>query len=245
MPFSGWRSFSLLDQLGEAVAVFGEVDGIRRGAEDRHAGFFQRAGQLQRRLAAELHDHAVQRAALLFGMDDLEHVFGRQRFEIEPVGGVVVGRDGFRVAVDHDGFKAGIMQREAGVAAAIIELDALADAVGTAAEDDDLLACRDARLRCRSSPARPRLVGRVHIGVGEANSAAQVSMRLNTGRTSSLRRCGAHLGFVLARQLGKARVGKAHRLELAQILGVFRQALRFDRALPATISGSGAGTTGR
>ena len=72
--------------------------------------------------------------------DDLEHVLGGQRLEIEPVGGVVVGRDGLRIAVDHDRFVAGVGEREAGVAAAIVELDALADAVRAAAEDDHLLA---------------------------------------------------------------------------------------------------------
>jgi hypothetical protein len=38
------------------------------------------------------------------------------------------------------------MQREAGMAAAIIEFDALANAVGTAAQNDDLLLSRRASL---------------------------------------------------------------------------------------------------
>jgi hypothetical protein len=124
----------------EAVAVLGKVDHVGRGAEDRDAGLFQRVGQFQRGLAAELHDDADKLARLLFGAQDLEHVLGGQRFEIQPVRGVVVGRDGLGVAVDHDGFIAGVAQREGGVAAAIVELDALADAVRPAAEDDDLLA---------------------------------------------------------------------------------------------------------
>ena len=37
----------------------------------------------------------------------------RQRLEIEPVGGVVVGRHRLRIAVDHDGLVAGLAQREA------------------------------------------------------------------------------------------------------------------------------------
>ena len=52
----------LFEQLLEAVAVLGEVDGVGRGAEDRHLGLLQRLGELERGLAAELHDHAVQRA---------------------------------------------------------------------------------------------------------------------------------------------------------------------------------------
>ena len=64
MPFFGCFSLQLVEQALEAVAVLGEVDGVGRGAEDRHVGRFQRARELQRRLAAELHDHAVQRAVL-------------------------------------------------------------------------------------------------------------------------------------------------------------------------------------
>ncbi len=71
--------FQLLQQLGEAVAVFGEVDGVGRGAENGHAACFECLGELQRRLAAELDDDAVERAVLLLGMDDLEHVLGGQR----------------------------------------------------------------------------------------------------------------------------------------------------------------------
>ena len=132
----GLLQLQALDQRLEAVAVLGEVDGVGRGAEDRHAGGCQRLGELQGRLPAELHDDAVQRALRLLGCDDLQHVLGRQRLEVEPVRGVVVGRHRLRVAVDHDGLKAGRREREAGVAAAVVELDALADAVGTAAEDD-------------------------------------------------------------------------------------------------------------
>jgi hypothetical protein len=113
----------LVEHALEAVAVFGKVDGVGRGAEDRHIGGFQRVRQFQRGLAAELHDHAVQRAVLAFG-GDFQHVFGGERFEIQPVRGVVVGRHGFRIAVDHDGFVAGVIQRKTGMAATIIELDA-------------------------------------------------------------------------------------------------------------------------
>ena len=152
-----------LEQLLEAVAVLGEVDGVGRGAEDRHLGPLQRLGELERRLAAELHDDPVQGAVAALGVDDLEHVLGGQRLEIEPVRGVVVGRHGLRIAVDHDGLEAGLAQREAGVAAAIVELDALADAVRAAAEDDHLAAVGRRRLVGRR-PGEGRLVGRVHIG---------------------------------------------------------------------------------
>jgi hypothetical protein len=123
--------------------------------------------QLQRRLAAVLHDHALG----LFLVDDLQHVFQRQRLEVQAVGGVVVGGHGLRVAVDHDGLVPVLAHRQRRMHAAVVELDALADAVGAAAQHHDLLA------RGRLGLALV-LVGRIQVGRLVANSAAQVSTRL-------------------------------------------------------------------
>ena len=46
------------------------------------------AGQLQRRLAAEADDHAVEVARALLGLDDVEHVLEGERLEEEPVADV-------------------------------------------------------------------------------------------------------------------------------------------------------------
>ena len=75
-------------------------------------------------------------------MVDLHDVLERERLEVEAVRRVVVGRDGLRVAVDHDGLVAGLGQGQGGVHARVVELDALADPVGTGAQDDDLLPLR-------------------------------------------------------------------------------------------------------
>ena len=104
----------------------------------------------------------MQRAGGLFGAQDFKHVLRRQRLEIEAVGGVVVGRHGLRVAVDHDRFVTRLAQRVGGVHAAIVELDALADAVRPAAEDDDLFPVRDLGLVGQRAGER-RLVGRIHV----------------------------------------------------------------------------------
>ena len=77
-----------------------------RGADDRHAGVLEPLRQAERGLAAELADHAGDRAGLPLGVHDLEHVLEGERLEVEPVGGVVVGGDGLRVAVDHHGLVA-------------------------------------------------------------------------------------------------------------------------------------------
>ena len=110
-----------------------------------HAGVLEPLRQAERRLPAELADHAGDRAGLRLRVHDLEHVLEGERLEVEPVGGVVVGRDGLGVAVDHHGLVAGVVQRQAGVHARVVELDALPDPVGPGAEDDHrlLLARRD------------------------------------------------------------------------------------------------------
>ena len=96
----GAGDLEIVQQFAEQFAVFRQIDMIRIGADDRHAQPLQREREIERRLPAELHDHAIG----LFGVADVEHVFERQRFEIEAVAGVVIGGHGLRVAVDHDRF---------------------------------------------------------------------------------------------------------------------------------------------
>jgi len=96
------------------------------------------SGEAERRLPAELHDHPGDRAAGLLGGHHLQDVLQGERLEVQPARGVVVGGDRLRVAVDHDGLVAGLRERERGVHAGVVELDALADAVRPAAQDDDL-----------------------------------------------------------------------------------------------------------
>ena len=81
-------------------------------------------------------------AALPLAVDDRQDVLERERLEVEAVGRVVVGRDGLGVAVDHHRLHALLAQREGGVAAAVVELDPLADPVRARPEDDDLVARR-------------------------------------------------------------------------------------------------------
>ncbi len=140
------------EQGAEALAVFGEVHRVRRGAQDLHARAEERKGQAQRRLPAELDDHAFR----LLQLDDVHDVFEGEGLEVQPVGGVVVGGHRLRVAVDHDGLPPLLLEREGGVATAVVELDALADAVGPAAQDHDLPAVGGLRLALR-------LVGGVHV----------------------------------------------------------------------------------
>src|SRR5580698_3205968 len=65
-----------------------------------------------------------------------EHVFERERLEIETVAGVVVGRNRLWIAVDHDGLVTILTQRVTGVAATVIELNSLPYAVRTGTKND-------------------------------------------------------------------------------------------------------------
>ena len=193
------------DQRRKPLTIFGQIDAVRAGAQDRNAGILQRLRQLQRGLAAQLHDHAHKFAVLHFGVEDFQHVLGGQRFEIEPVRRVVIGGHGFGVAVDHDGFIARVIQREAGVAAAIIKFNALADTVRAAAKDDDL--ARRSRLALAIWLAKAGgFVAGVHVrrfrreftgaGIDALEHRPHVQRTAGTG----------HLGLARAGQLGQPRV---------------------------------------
>ena len=190
-------------QLLEAFPVLGQVDAVRRRADDGDAGPLQRQRELQRRLPAELDDDPV--GALLRG--DVEHVFQRQRFEVELVRGVVVGAHGLRIAVDHQGLEAVLLQGERRVHAAIVELDALADAVGAAAEDHDLLAV-----------AAPGLLGPFVGGVVVGREGLELGSAgihgAEAGQHSRPRAQRPHVFLRAVRQLRQPPVGEAHVLDL-------------------------------
>ena len=128
------RNRQLIQEPPKSPPVFRQIDRLRRRADDRHAVALQVERQIQRRLPAKLHDDALR----LLALDHRQNVFERQRLEVQPVGGVVIGRDRLRVAVHHDRLESVFAQRKRSVAAAIVELDSLPDAVRAAAQDDDL-----------------------------------------------------------------------------------------------------------
>ena len=68
-------------------------------------------------------------------MDD---VLGGERFKIQLVRRVVIGGNGFRIRVNHDGFKSIVTQGKAGVNTAVVEFDTLTDSVRTTPQDDNL-----------------------------------------------------------------------------------------------------------
>ena len=97
------------------------------------------SARFKRRLSAKLHDHAHRSSARSFVLANGEHVFQGQRLEVEAITGVVIGRDRFRIAVDHDGLVTIVAQRKRRVAATVVKLDSLPDAIRPAAQNDHFL----------------------------------------------------------------------------------------------------------
>ena len=116
------------------------------------------------------------------------------------------------------------------MAAAIVELDALTDAVGSAAEDHDLVPVRGRGL-AGGQPGEGRIIGRVHVGGGRGElGGARVDAlehRSHRERATSLR----HRLLGKPGELAEAGVGEAHRLEPAQSPRRCRQAFGPDLLL--------------
>ena len=113
MPCLGAGSPAVGEHAAEGAALLGEVDRLGLGADDLDAR--RRRAPAPAPAASGRRAGSMtpgDRAGLLLGVDDLEHVLQRERLEVEPVGGVVVGGDGLGVAVDHDRLVAGLAQRQ-------------------------------------------------------------------------------------------------------------------------------------
>ena len=212
----------LVEQGGEALAVLGKVDGIGLGAHNVHAALLEHTRQLKRGLAAKRHHDAV--GAL--NIDDIHDVLVGERLKVQAVGSVVVGRDGLRVAVDHDGLKAAGGQCVARMHAAVIELDTLANAVGAGAQDHGLGLVRRRGLvgghallgiRARAVDVLVRLVV-VLRGARELGGAGVD--RLHAGNHAQALAVGAHKALVRTGQRGDLGVARAVLLEQAHRIGV-------------------------
>ena len=216
------------------LAVFGGVDRFGGGAPDAGAGGLagggrqpaqQRYRQLQRRLPAELHDHPLR----VLRLDHVEHVLQGERLEVEAIAGVVIGGYRFRVAVHHHRGQPLGLQRKGGVHAAVVELDALADAVGAAPQDHHLAAVFGLHLAFRRDQLKAAVVaqalqgplvgGVVVRGAGGELGGTGVHRfehRVDPQRLAVV----AHLQLVAAGGPGDLAVGEAQLLELQQRLGL-------------------------
>ena len=212
----------LVEQGGKTLAILGKIDGVGLGTHDVHAALLEHARQLKRGLAAERHHDAV--GAL--NIDNVHDVLVGKRLKVKTVGRVVVGRNGLRIAVDHDGLKAAGRQCIARMHTAVVELDTLADTVGAGAQDHRLGLVRRRGLvgshallgiRTRAVDVLVRLVV-VLRGARELRSAG--IDRLHAGNHAKALAIGAHKALVRAGQRGDLGVARAVLLEQAHRVGV-------------------------
>ena len=118
------RDVKLLEQGIKPLAVLGDVNALGRCAEDADAVAVECLRECDGGLPAE-GDHDADG---VLDIDDLQHVLGRERLEIQAVSGVIVRGDGFGVVVDDDDVVAHGLERPHAVDGRIVKLDALPDA---------------------------------------------------------------------------------------------------------------------
>ena len=97
-PAGSLLDTQLVQHRREQFPILRPFNAFGGSADDRHSCVGEATREVQGRLAAKLHNHPVR---LLFVVN-IEDFLQRQRLEVQPVRGVVVGRHGLRVAVDHD-----------------------------------------------------------------------------------------------------------------------------------------------
>ncbi|MBA7468683.1 hypothetical protein ES707_03935 [subsurface metagenome] len=110
------------------------------------------------------------------------------------------------------------------MAAAIVELDALADAVRPAAEDDDLLAIRRRAFISRVAGER-RLIGRIHVGRGGGEFRRAGIDPLEHRADRQLMAFRGDFRFRQTCENRKPGIRKAHGFQRAHAEGVWRQAV--------------------
>ena len=212
----------LVEQSGEALAVLGKIDGVGLGTHDVHAALLEHACQLKRGLAAERHYDAVG----TLNVDNVHDVLVGERLKVQAVGRVVVGRNGLGIAVDHDGLKAAGGQRIARMHAAVVELNTLADTVGTGTQNHRLgLACRrglvggNALLGDRAR-AVDVLIGLVVVFRGTRELGGAGVDCLHAGDHAQTLTVSANKALVRAGQRGNLGIARAILLEQAHRVGV-------------------------
>ena len=195
------RNVQLAQHGREQFAVFGDLDALRRGADDVDAVFLQAQREVQRRLAAELGDGAPA----FFALINMQHIFQRERLEKQFVAGVVIRGNRFGVRIDHQRFEAVFLERERGMHAAIIKFNALADAVGAAAKNHDLARGRGADFVI-AAIVGGIIIGRVSLEFGGAGVHEAIA-----GDEAKLFALGADGVLGAPGEMGDLAVGKSER----------------------------------
>ena len=143
-------------------------------------------------------------------MDDVHDVLTGERLEVELVSRGIVGGDGLRIVVDDDGLEAELPDRPHGMDRGVVKLDALPNANGAGAEDDDLFAVHNDGFVFRS-------VGRIEVrNIAVELTGAGVDHFINRENAFTAAQL---IDFVLCPvpELSNVGIREAHALGLAQM----------------------------
>src|SRR6266850_1648971 len=198
----GLRDTEIFQQCSKSFAILGQIDRIRRGSDNFHTRILQAHRQIQGCLPAKLHNHSFR----LFYVYDVHHIFERQRLEIETIRCVVVGRDGLRIAIDHDRLESGFVQRKRRVAATVVKFNSLANPIRTRPKNHDFAAVGGVYFVFS-------FVGRIKIWrEGFKFSTAGIYALVN-GNQAQLFTIRAHFVFRAVGQIGEASIRERDLLE--------------------------------
>ena len=125
----GLQDVESIEKGGEAHAILGLVNRLKRGAEEWHARCGEWCREVQRRLASKLHKCGERRLPLgRFGANDLHDGLGVERLKVEARRRVEVGRDRFGITVHHYRRPAAFRQSLRSAHGAVVELNPLPNA---------------------------------------------------------------------------------------------------------------------
>ena len=149
---------------GELLAVFGIVDTLCGCSEDIYVLFVQAHRQVVRYLSSGRDDHAVR----IFEFEDVHHAFEGQFVEVETVAHIVIGRNRFRVIVDHHRAPTLLANRVQRLHAAPVELYRATDTVSTRTEHHNrTFVAQILHIVFRSAVSQIQVVGLCRIFGGE------------------------------------------------------------------------------
>ena len=127
------RNAQLGHHLSKAIAILRQIDSIRGSPNDVHTASGQFIGYIERSLTTELHNDSLRFFLFVYA----ENILNRERLKVKFIRCIIVRRYSLGIAVDHDGLKALIPQRESTVHAAVVKFDALTNPVGSPAQHHD------------------------------------------------------------------------------------------------------------
>ena len=138
----GTGDVQLIQQVLKGITVLGPVNGCAVGTDDTHTPIGQGLCQVDCSLAAQRSNDTHR----LLKLDDVHHIFGSQRLEIELVSGGIVSGNGLGVIVDDDCFITGVLNGHNGVNSGIVKFHTLADTDGAGAQHHNFLLIRQDRI---------------------------------------------------------------------------------------------------